>query len=158
MIWLLCPMIKQSIFQREVAENIIGRISAITPDTPRQWGTMNATEMLQHCNLANEFILQGTAAYIAPNLKQRFVKFLAMKVLPRFPKNHKGPKRVDVRGKVDIGAFQSYKQTYINIMRAIPQRNLPVTSFHPSMGYLSHEEWGVIIWMHMDHHLRQFGL
>ena len=28
---------------------------------------------------------------------------------------------------------------------------------HPMFGPLSGQEWGLLCWKHMDHHLRQFG-
>jgi hypothetical protein len=29
---------------------------------------------------------------------------------------------------------------------------------HPAFGKLSHRAWGVLIYRHMDHHLKQFGV
>jgi hypothetical protein len=29
---------------------------------------------------------------------------------------------------------------------------------HPAFGNLNGRSWGVLMWRHMDHHLRQFGV
>ncbi|MBK5255550.1 MAG: DUF1569 domain-containing protein [Vicinamibacteria bacterium] len=28
---------------------------------------------------------------------------------------------------------------------------------HPAFGPLNREQWGVLVWTHVDHHFRQFG-
>lgn len=43
-------MIK-NIFTADVTNEIIGRINNLQPTTQRQWGTMDVTQMLAHCNV-----------------------------------------------------------------------------------------------------------
>ena len=43
-----------NLFQADAAEEIERRISALTPDSRRQWGTMNVAQMAAHCSAGLE--------------------------------------------------------------------------------------------------------
>lgn len=44
------------IFSKTVADEIIGRIKALTPTTQPKWGKMNVGQMLAHCCVTYEMI------------------------------------------------------------------------------------------------------
>ena len=127
------------------------------PGQSGKWGKLNVTEMLLHCNLSNKFILEGDAEYIKPGFKQRMIRSLVLYVLPRIPKNNPAPARTVTKGVQDI-EFGQQKAVFIATIKKFPIRGRPFASIHPRMGYLSTKQWGKIAWMHMDHHLRQFGV
>lgn len=55
--------------------------------------------------------------------------------------------------------FQQDKQTLVDTLQRLsdvsPQRVLAPS---PVFGQLSRRGWGRLMWRHLDHHLRQFGL
>ncbi len=149
---------KKSLLHKEAADEIIARVKKLQPDTANHWGKMNATEMLLHCNISNKHILEDEIAYEKPGIIKKILAFVAVNILPQFPKNNKGPARTHTKGLIDTGKFEEQRQQFIDQVNAFPVRTKPFTSLHPAMGFLKTKDWGVITWMHMDHHLRQFGV
>ena len=151
-------MKKNTLLNSPAVHQLITMIEKLKPETPGLWGTMDATEMLLHCTLADQFILEDKSPYQRRTLKQWLITKLCMYLLPKFPKNRKGPLRLQVKGKTNESEFEAKRKDFINTLLRFPSHNQPFTSVHPGMGYLTTEEWGTVAWMHMDHHLRQFGV
>jgi len=42
----------KNIFDKDTHTEIINRINALTPESQRQWGKMNVSQMLAHCKEA----------------------------------------------------------------------------------------------------------
>ena len=42
----------KNLFDKDSYIEIVSRINALTPETQRQWGKMNAAQMLAHCKEA----------------------------------------------------------------------------------------------------------
>jgi len=149
---------KGNLMDKLAAETIIKRVEKLEPDANRLWGKMTATEMLYHCTTANNFIFDDRSDYQIPTLKQRLVKFICFRILTRIPRNNKQPSRINAIGKIGDDKFVHQKHLYIQTIEKFPKQIKPLTSLHPRMGFLTNKEWGIIAWMHMDHHLRQFGV
>ncbi|WP_448699386.1 DUF1569 domain-containing protein [Mucilaginibacter sp. AW1-3] len=149
---------KKTLFDTKAVEELINRVNKLQADSQARWGSMTVTEMLLHCTLADTFILEDESEYQSPTLKNRLFKFIGIHVIPRFPRNRKGPARLNAKGKVDQQQFDVQKVAFINTLQRFPVHQKSITSIHPGMGYLQPKEWGIVAWMHMDHHLRQFGV
>ncbi|HTJ48112.1 MAG TPA: DUF1569 domain-containing protein [Cyclobacteriaceae bacterium] len=149
---------RKNLLDSLVAQEIIDRAQKLTPDANNLWGKMNVTEMLYHCNMANNFIFEDKVIYKRPTFKQRLLKFICFKVLVRLPRNNKQPVRINSKGKVKETEFIHHRNLFIETIDKFPKQNQTITSMHPRLGYLTNQEWGIIAWMHMDHHLRQFGV
>jgi hypothetical protein len=119
---------------------------------------MEVTEMLRHCNLANRQILEGAIGYKKTSLKQRAIGFLCLYILPKFPRNIKGPAAIETRNKIAADQFEQEKKLFIETMKKFAERKDPIQLTHPAFGNLTTKQWGRSTWMHMDHHLRQFGV
>ena len=48
----------KNIFDKAVAEELISRIDKLNADSERVWGTMDAAQMLAHCNVTYEMIYE----------------------------------------------------------------------------------------------------
>ena len=150
---------RKNLFDKTTAEDIIARTRLLQADSKGNWGTMNATEMLLHCNKANQQIFDDTEMdYKKSTLKQQVLKFLSLYIVPQFPKNIKGAAKNDTRGKINPEAFEEQKRKFIETIQKFPDRKGPIKLMHPAFGRLSTKQWGIAAWKHMDHHLRQFGV
>jgi hypothetical protein len=149
---------KKSLLNEQDVNKIIERVDKLTSEAGNQWGKMTSTEMLLHCTLANTFILEDQSDYQKPTLKQRVIKLVLFHFISRIPKNNVGPKRLEVQGKIDNSQFEDQRQKYIQTIKKFPGHQKPFRSIHPRAGFLNQGEWGIFAWMHMDHHLRQFGV
>ena len=148
----------KSIFNVEDAEDLINRSRSVTSDSKALWGNMNASEMFYHCNFTNKQILEGEMEKTKNTFKQNFKKTIALYFINHFPKNIKGLKRNDAKGKVSTEEFEKVKGEFPNIIRKFSRHNNEISVMHPAFGNLSNREWGISTWKHIDHHLRQFGV
>lgn len=119
---------------------------------------MNATEMLRHCNLCNEEVF-GTGKQNPPTSpKQYLLRILALYLAPNFKKNIKGAPKNETVGKIDVRSFDEEKERFIQLVSRFPAHKEPITLHHIAFGNLSTQQWGIALYKHMDHHLRQFGV
>ena len=134
-----------------------GRIRALKPDAPRQWGKMEAPAMLAHCALAID-----TATGDHP-MKQKLIgKILA----PFFRGALLGPKPFGRNAPTapelltaHPGPFEGERARLLASIEKFCGAGPASASLytHGFLGRLSGEEWGIAMYKHVDHHLRQFG-
>jgi hypothetical protein len=141
-------------FVREILE----RAEKLRPDSQPLWGKMTVTEMLSHCNLAHQSILKAPKATKKGTFKQRLVRISFFYIKREFPRFAKGPTKFDMRGKVDPQLFEEEKSKFFHIVKKFTNPENQMEGEHPRLGPLNHKYWGKFVWMHLDHHLRQFGV
>jgi len=149
---------KKSLFDPSTEHEVVNRVLRLCVDTKPKWGTMNATEMLYHCNLSNQQILEEVHAYKKPSVTVRIKKLIVFHFLSRIPRNNKGPTRTHTKEKIGDDQFETQRGKYMELIHKLSNHKRPFQAIHPALGFLTRKEWGVILWMHMDHHLRQFGV
>lgn len=150
---------KKNLLDPGVAEELLARAGTLKPYSKPLWGCMTASQMIRHCTLANRQIVDGSLAREgAIAFRQKLVRFLCLYVLPGFPKNKKGAASIETDHLVLAdedwtNLLEDYSASLSDFTR---QSHLPF--LHPAFGALSTRQWGLATWMHMDHHLRQFGV
>jgi len=149
---------KKSLADIATADEVIHRFKQLMPDSAARWGTMQVTEMLLHCTLANNYIFDDKTPYLKPTFKQRVLQFICFNFITRLPRNRKGPARLQTRQKADANKFAEQLDAVITSLKRFSTHNRPITSLHAGLGWLSAQQWGRISYLHMDHHLRQFGV
>ncbi len=149
---------KKNLLNKETAEAIVSRVQRLQPATRALWGKMNATEMLLHCNRCNEDVFRGSEVHTKTTTKQYLLRMVALYLAPRFKKNIKGAAENETAGKTDASLFEEEKERFIQLVRRFPQHKAPLTLPHIAFGNLSTQQWGIALYKHMDHHLRQFGV
>jgi hypothetical protein len=140
------------------AEGLISRVERLKADALPLWGEMTPTEMLLHCNITNQAIIKWEGKIRKATFRQKLRKFIWMNLMPNFPKNIKGVKKFDMKGQGDTGKFEVARKIFIELVSEFPHHQHPLISPHPFFGPLTTAEWGKVIWKHLDHHLRQFGV
>ncbi len=145
----------KNLFDAAVKQELIGRINALTAETRAQWGAMNVSQMLAHCQMP---LGVATGKH---KLKRNF--FLSL-IGPFFKKqlfNDKPFKRNLPTDKsfiiADPEAFEKEKQKLISMINSFSETAMSGEP-HPFFGKLSKEEWSRGTWKHIDHHLQQFGV
>lgn len=148
----------KSLFDKIESERLIQRSGNIFSETKPLWGSMNSAEMFYHCNFTNKQILSGNLKKRRSSRREIALKIFALYLKPHFPKNVRGLKRNDAKGKVSLADFEKEKIEFARITRQFCQHKNEIMVMHPIFGNLSQSEWGKAIWKHLDHHLRQFGV
>ncbi|WP_347158253.1 DUF1569 domain-containing protein [Pontibacter chitinilyticus] len=149
---------KKNLLDKTTAAELMARANALQADSKGKWGEMNVTEMLHHCNLTTAQVLDGDMECKPSTLKQRLLRILSLYVVPQFPKNLPGAARNDTKGKIDSGQFAVEKQRFLQLLDRFGNHKAPIALTHPAFGNLNTRQWGLAAWMHLDHHLRQFGV
>lgn len=149
---------KQNILDRHAALGIVTRAQLLQPTDEARWGLMTVTEMLKHCNLANTQILGGSRTQAKSTIKQHLLRILSLYIVPRFPKNTEGAPANDTYGTISEDQFHNEREQFIKTIMRFPANRRELTLSHIAFGNISTRQWGRAAWMHMDHHLRQFGV
>ncbi len=147
----------KSLFDPGVIDELLERVSKLKPGDSAKWGKMNPTEMLLHCNLANQKTLNWDRKLRKATVRQVLVKWTALYLFPHFPKNVKTSPSFESYGKASFEDFENQHLTFKSLLLQLKHLQKPLSAPHPYFGPLSHQEWGLVIWKHLDHHLRQFG-
>lgn len=137
---------------------LIGRLSRLTPNSERQWGTMTAHQMLLHVGDAVDAVLGRRPFGSRRPQSNRLLKFFALWVPTKWPRGIKG---AGARA-ADSLAGDQFAGDLARILAA--HGDLPaapaatLAPAHPMFGAMSRSDWMRWAWLHADHHLRQFGL
>jgi hypothetical protein len=144
---------------RDKAE-ILERLKALRPDAARRWGRMSAHQMVIH--LADAFgLAAGERPFRAsPTLLGRtLVKWIALYAPLRWPPGVPTSPEVDgERGgtrptefAADLARLEALLEAFTASTRRFDRRA------HPIFGPMSDAAWLRWGYLHVDHHLRQFG-
>lgn len=137
------------------------RIHLLTEQSLRQWGKMNPSEMLAHCADQIRLALGQKEPHEKPTfINRNIAKYIGL-WLPRIPiKNLQGP--VDMNPQLFGTTPSDLATEKLNLLNLLIQvRLLPKEAVllpHPMFGKLSRKQWGRFMYVHIDHHLRQFGV
>ncbi len=146
-----------SVFDRAVRDGLKRRVGQLHPDTQRKWGLMDAAAMQVHV-IAGMKMALGTLR-VEPKkslLGNAVVRWMVIHSPIPWPKGTPTAKELINLPSVDFVAEQEELVHLINSASARGQTDgWPA---HPMFGQMSERDWGVLIWRHLDHHLRQFGL
>lgn len=148
---------RQTLFCEETVNQIIRRVNTLKPDALCKWGTMTLVGMLCHCNKTNQAILEGQEAELRPTFKQRILKIAVLQVIQRLPKGVKS-KSIYLQQANQILEFEEEKNKFIATVIRFKNYKGVLNAAHPYFGKLSTQEWGRFAAIHVDHHLRQFGV
>lgn len=146
----------KSVWQAATRRELQDRLAKLTPGTPRQWGRFTAPQMVAH--IAQSFRSSlGDLAVKPKNLPLRYtpLKQLVIYWLP-FPKNAPTAPELLAREPGDWASDVAEVHELINRFPSRkPEDKWPV---HAAFGQLTGEQWGILMYRHTDHHLRQFGV
>ncbi len=140
-------------------DELVERLDRLTPDTPRQWGTMTAHEMLCHVGDLFRLAVGERDLPLKGKLVHRtLMKWFALYVPLHWPKNVSTLSRANPRkAGTKPAVFEEDRAEVIRLMDAFRARSEPFP-VHPLFGPLSRRQWMRWAHLHTDHHLRQFGV
>ena len=144
----------------DVAE-VRRRLMDVRPDSARRWGRMSAPQMV--CHLADAFrmaLRQKQVSDVPGLLNRTIVKWIALYAPLRWPPGIVTRPEMDqtLEGctkPADFAADVAQVETFVSLMTA-PKVDFEWPS-HPIFGKMSESDWLRWGYLHMDHHLRQFG-
>jgi hypothetical protein len=142
----------RTLLQTDDYQVVLARLNSLNGSEARLWGTMTVSQMPQHCCKQSEMALGRIPTKpMYPRPIQWLSKVIFGYYIP-WPKNLvTAPEMVVTRDEV-------FEIEYEKLLIAIPDFMKAEELFpHSIFGNLTKEDWGLIIYKHLNHHLRQFG-
>lgn len=147
----------KNLFQPEVVDELLSRIDKLQPASPRQWGKMDAAQMMAHCSAALDMALGqlNLPRVLIGRVLGPFVKPLFINEKP-FSRNSPTAKELVFADPRDFAREQ--EQLKLKVRQFHQGGETQCTRHpHPFFGPLSPQDWSRGMYKHLDHHLRQFG-
>jgi Protein of unknown function (DUF1569) len=154
-------MARKTLANERDKQEIIERSQKIQASSPRRWGKMTAHQML--CHLCDSF--RGpigtrhlsTGKMLGP---QRVVKWIALNSPFPWPHGIKTrPEADQMIGGTPPVHFETDRAEFLALLDGFCQSpEVCEGRPHPTLGLMSREEWLRWGYLHVDHHLRQFGV
>jgi hypothetical protein len=145
--------------QRDKAE-ILDRLRAVHPDSVRRWGRMSAHQMICHlCDAFRMGIGQKPVSRADGLLQQTMLKWVVLYVPIPWPSGILTRPEIDQElGGTTPSDFASDVAQLAALIELITAQSRSVDwQPHPIFGEMSDREWLRWSYLHVDHHLRQFG-
>jgi Protein of unknown function (DUF1569) len=149
----------KNLFEATRVQEVKERIALLRPDSPRLWGTMNAPQAVAHCSAGLEMALGDKAP---PRV---FVgSLLGWIVKPLMLRNDEPMRRNSgtVRDLVvcDERDLTTERQRLLALIDRFATAGPAGCTAHPHtfFGRLTPDQWAILMYKHLDHHLRQFGV
>lgn len=142
-------------------EEVFNRLRKVSPNTPRRWGKMSAHQMI--CHLNDSFKGAMGEKSISPASKLlpgTLMKWIALYVPIRWPHGVPTMPEMDQQGggtkptafEADVRELESLVARFTSESRDFNWHRHPLFGAMPDRDWL---RWG---YLHVDHHLRQFGV
>jgi Protein of unknown function (DUF1569) len=149
-----------NIFVKEVSDEIINRINKLTPESERQWGKMDAAQMLAHCSVAYETIYEP-GKHPPPNFLLKIVMKMIVKGMVTgdkpLKKNSPTAPYFIMKSDKDFAQEKARLIAYIKKTQQLGETEFDGKE-NMSFGVLNKTEWSNMMYKHLDHHLQQFGV
>lgn len=149
----------KNLFEAARVQEVKDRIASLTPDSKRLWGKMNAAQALAHCSLAMEWAVGDKIPprMFLGRILGRIVKPLALKDDAPMRRNSPTAKDLIVQDGRDLSREQ---ERLCGLIDRFSSAGPSGCSTHPHsfFGRLTPDEWAILSYKHLDHHLRQFGV
>jgi len=144
----------------EVKISFAERLNRLTPETKRQWGKMDVTQMLTHMNDAFRIALGMKPAVDASNFFTHNITFpVAVYVLPFWPKGEATAIELDQQKQGSKPRdFYTELEFLLKMMDVFNERESQKLKPHPMFGKLNKTQWRDLLVKHLNHHLKQFGV
>jgi uncharacterized protein DUF1569 len=149
----------KNLFEAARVEEVKQRIGQMRPDSARQWGKMNPGQALEHCSRGMEMALgdKTPPRVMIGRMLGWFVKPKVMGNDEPLRRNTPTAKILVVMDERDLGTERTRLCGLIDRFAAAGSAGC-TTHPHAFFGQLTPDEWAILMYKHLDHHLRQFGV
>ncbi|REB11649.1 DUF1569 domain-containing protein [Sporosarcina sp. BI001-red] len=146
----------KSIYNQKDMAEVLERIDNLSPNSQPQWGKMDVAQMLAHCSsfqdiaMGNSFPPRSWLGRIVGRFAKQI--FYNEKAVPR---NMSTIPTILIADNRELSIEkEKLKQKIIEFQQSGPYKC--TTHPHPFFGKFTSEQWGIGIYKHLDHHLKQF--
>jgi Protein of unknown function (DUF1569) len=150
----------KNLFDAAVANQMKVRLGKLEPQSARRWGKMTPAQMLAHCSMSMQWavgeVVPEKGALLA-RVMGRLVKPMVFRNEDPLKKNSPTAKSLIVTDERDLGKEREQLSRLIDTFAAGGATGCTKNP-HSFFGKMTPEEWAILMYKHLDHHLRQFGV
>jgi hypothetical protein len=150
----------KNLFDTTVANQVKVRLGKLEPQSERRWGKMTAAQMLAHCSVS----MQWAVGEVVPEKGALLVRLMGWVVKPMVFRNEKPLQKNSPTVKsLIVGDERDFAEERERLSRLIDKFAEGgaagcTKNPHSFFGKMTPEEWAILMYKHLDHHLRQFGV
>jgi hypothetical protein len=146
-------------FTEEKRQEYRRRVESVTPDSQRQWGTMEVDQMLHHLNLAcggsQGFYDLPDESYLT---SRTVFKWILVDWYPEQPVGLRLPTGFKIPHSQRFEFAYEKSQLLKHLEADWNAKTADAWKPHPMFGKMTPTEWGKLLQIHVDYHLRQFAV
>lgn len=149
----------RNMFDASDVQEIKGRLAQLGPKSVPHWGSMTAPQAVAHCANSMEWAVGDRIPLrmFWGGILGRLIKSKVIGDEMPFRRNSPTAEDLLVRDDRDLASERARLITLIDRFAEGGAAQC-TTSPHSFFGRLSPQEWAVLMYKHLDHHLRQFGV
>ena len=149
----------KTLFDAASVEDVKARLQRLEPGSERRWGTMTAAQAVAHCAAGLEMAAgeRLLPRVLIGRILGRLVKRLALGNDAPLRRNSPTAKGLVMADDRDLDLERQRLGGLIDRFAAAGPEGC-TRHPHSFFGPLTPQEWAVLMYKHLDHHLRQFGV
>jgi Protein of unknown function (DUF1569) len=152
----------KNLFDSTQVEDVKQRLLRLQPASERQWGTMNVGQTLSHCTSGFDMATGRVNVKRVPfpaNIIGLLIKPLVFSNDKPIRRNSPSAPELFPADPTQCHLDRERHQL-IAAIDSFAAQGPPCCSTHPHpfFGPLKPEQWAILMYKHVDHHLRQFGV
>jgi hypothetical protein len=150
----------KNLFDATAANEVNTRLGQLGPQSERQWGKMTAPQMLAHCSLS----MQWALGEVVPEKGPLAARLLGLLVKPMVFRNEDPLRQNSPTAKsllvTDEPDLVTERERLSGLIDKFVAGGPAACTKHPHsfFGKMTAQEWAILMYKHLDHHLRQFGV
>ncbi len=148
----------KNLFDQPAYEEVLQRLNSLSPQSPRQWGKMDAAQMMAHCKEAFKVPLSDK-----PLSRSPIGLLLGWAFKKKLYNNDPWKKGLPTAPNFiikDTRNFAEEKAALSSLINRFHSSDPAVIEkiVHPMFGRFTGQQWGCAMYKHLDHHLTQFSV
>jgi hypothetical protein len=148
----------KNLFDAATAAEVKARIARLRPESERLWGKMSLAQTMAHCAAGMEMAMGDRLPprLLIGRILGVIVKPLALK--DDGPMKRNSPTSPDLVISDERDFVPERQRLLVLVDRFVTAGPAGCTAHpHSFFGRLEPQEWAILMYKHLDHHLRQFG-
>jgi Protein of unknown function (DUF1569) len=148
----------KNLFEVTTADEVKSRTMRLRRDSERQWGKMNAAQALAHCAASMEMAIGDRLPpqILLGRIIGGIVKPMVLGNDEPMRRNSPTVPSLVVSDERELEAERTRLCGLVDRFVAAGPQGC-TTHPHSFFGRLNPQEWAILMYKHLDHHLRQFG-
>jgi hypothetical protein len=149
----------KNLYQAETVNEVKNRLDHLQMNSERQWGKMTPAQAMAHCAASMEMATGEwkPSRMFAGRIFGPFVKKIALKENQPLGKNAPTMPELRIRDDRDLAKERRRLSAVIDRFAAAGSRGC-TDHPHSFFGRMTPDQWATLMYKHLDHHLRQFGV